>query len=120
MSRETLDHLNTQTLIGFTDQRGTAWHYKQDLQSIEPNHYTGAIPVEDVRRRLFAWHAVEMPMHITTPDGQMIEVPNRKAIVRDDTSMTSGCSTMSVICSTTIYRSAQQACSKAVQSAGFR
>lgn len=85
MSRETLEHLNTQTLIGFTDQRGTAWHYKQDLQGIEPNHYTGAIPVDDVRRRLFAWHAVEMPMHITTPDGRLVEVPNRKAIVRDDT-----------------------------------
>ena len=85
MSRETLDHLNTQTLIGFTDQRGTAWHYKQDLQGTEPNHYTGAIPVDDVRRRLFAWQAVEMPMHITTPDGLLVEVPNRKAIVRDDT-----------------------------------
>lgn len=84
MSAETLDHLNTQTLIGFTDQRGTAWHYKQDLQGAEPNHYTGAVPIDDVRRRLFAWQAVEMPMHITTPSGDLVEVPNRKAIVRND------------------------------------
>lgn len=85
MSAETLTHLNTQVLIGFTEQRGTAWHYKKDLQGDEPNHYAGAIPVDDVRRRLFAWHAVSMPMHITAPDGTQHEVPNRQAIVRDDT-----------------------------------
>ena len=28
MSRETLQHLNTHTLIGNTDQRGHAWHYR--------------------------------------------------------------------------------------------
>lgn len=53
MSRETLKHLNTNTLIGFTEKRGTAWHYRAAEQGAESNHYTGAIPVEDVRRRLF-------------------------------------------------------------------
>jgi phage/plasmid-like protein (TIGR03299 family) len=85
MSTETIEHLNTQVLIGFTEQRGTAWHYKRDLQGDEPNHYAGAIPVDDVRRRLFAWHAQSLPMHITAPDGSTHEVPNRQAIVRDDT-----------------------------------
>lgn len=28
MSKETLQHLNTNTLIGFTDKRGHAWHYR--------------------------------------------------------------------------------------------
>ena len=84
MSKETLSHLNTQVLVGFTDQRGMAWHYKKDEQGDEPNHYTGAIPVADVQRRLFSWHAVAMPMHITAPDGTRYEVPNRQAIVRDD------------------------------------
>ena len=84
MSAESYDTLNTQVLIGYTEQRGNAWHYKASKQGDEPNHYPQAIPVEDVRRRLFAWQAVEMPMHITTPDGTQIEVPNRKAIVRDD------------------------------------
>jgi hypothetical protein len=28
MSRETLTHLNTQTLIGYTSKRGQAWHYR--------------------------------------------------------------------------------------------
>ena len=76
--------MNTQVLIGFTDQRGTAWHYKKDKQSDEPNHYTQAIPVGDVSRRLFGWHAIELPMYVKTTQGER-EVPNRKAIVRDDT-----------------------------------
>jgi len=85
MSRETSEHLNTQVLVGFTDKRGMAWHYKEDQQATEPNHYTGAIPVADVQRRLFSWQAQAMPMHITAPDGTQYEVPNRQAIVRDDT-----------------------------------
>ena len=84
MSKETLEHLNTQVLIGFTDKRGTAWHYKKEEQGTEPNHYAGAIPVADVQRRLFSWQAVAMPMHITSPDGTQHEVPNRQAIVRND------------------------------------
>ena len=85
MSRETIHHLNTQVLVGFTDQRGTAWHYRRDEQGDEPNHYPAAIPVEDVRRRLFSWQARPMPMHITAPDGTQHEVAHRQAIVRDDT-----------------------------------
>jgi phage/plasmid-like protein (TIGR03299 family) len=85
MSAESLQTLNTQTLVGFTDQRGDAWHHRLELQGIESNHYAGAIPIDDVKRRLFAWQAVSMPMHITTPDGYEIDVPNRQAIVRNDT-----------------------------------
>jgi len=85
MSKETLEHLNTQVLIGFTEQRGTAWHYKKEKQGSEPNHYPAAIPVGDVQRRLFSWQAVAMPMFITAPDGTRHEVPNRQAIVRNDT-----------------------------------
>lgn len=84
MSRETLDYLNKNMLIGFTSKRGNAWHYRADLQSTEPNHYEGAIPLEDVRRRLFSWKAVEEVMYVKSPNGY-VEVPNRKAIVRDDT-----------------------------------
>ena len=35
MSRETLQHLNTKTLIGNTDARGTAWHYRAEEQGAE-------------------------------------------------------------------------------------
>lgn len=55
MSRETLEWLNQNTLIGFTEKRGNAWHYRQGSD----NHYVGGIPVEDVRKRLFDWHAEE-------------------------------------------------------------
>jgi phage/plasmid-like protein (TIGR03299 family) len=47
------------TLIGFTDKRGKAWHWRESDQGVEPNHYAGAIPLEDVRRRLFFWQPVE-------------------------------------------------------------
>jgi phage/plasmid-like protein (TIGR03299 family) len=61
MSRETLATLNNSTLIGFTEKRGRAWHYRADEQGEEPNHYPGAIPVADVRRRLFNWTAEHSP-----------------------------------------------------------
>ena len=99
MSRETLQHLNTKILIGNTAHRGTAWHYRADLQGDEPNHYPGPIPIEDVRRRLFHWSAdsrtiaVEIPADLATmthlsADGhpmrwQLIE--DRQAITRSDT-----------------------------------
>ena len=57
MSAETSTWLNTHTLIGFTDKRGHAWHYRADAQSDEPNHYPGAVPIDDVQRRLFGWDA---------------------------------------------------------------
>ncbi|WP_448072526.1 DUF932 domain-containing protein [Georgenia yuyongxinii] len=98
MSRETLQSLNTLTLIGNTAHRGTAWHYRAELQGAEPNHYPGPIPVEDVTRRLFGWEAqsraiaVERPADARTmthlsPEGtpmRWMTVPGRQAIVRSD------------------------------------
>lgn len=89
MSKETLNWLNTQTLIGFTDKRGNAWHYRQGSD----NHYPGPVPVEDVRRRLFDWTAEEQPLYVpsTVPDFADLDaptgyasIPGRKAIVRSD------------------------------------
>ncbi|MGH3878082.1 MAG: DUF932 domain-containing protein [Actinophytocola sp.] len=86
MSRETIQWLNTNTLVGFTDKRGRAWHYRASDQGDEPNHYPGAVPVEAVHRRLFGWQAVGCPLYVELPDlGGMPQVPDRKAIVRDDT-----------------------------------
>lgn len=99
MSRETTYWLNNNVLVGFTDKRGTAWHYRASDQGIEPNHYAGAIPVDDVRRRLFNWEPVELPMYVRIPceiadadgmldDGTPVvtrQVPNSKAIARSDT-----------------------------------
>ncbi len=84
MSRETSVWLNQNTLIGFTAKRGHAWHYRASDQSTEPNHYTGAIPVSDVIRRLFAWDAVSVPLYVQSPLGVMLPVEGRQAIARSD------------------------------------
>ena len=85
MSKETSEWLNQNVLVGMTDKRGTAWHYKASDQGEEPNHYNGAIPIEDVRRRLFNWQAKKLRMHVEGREGEQITVPHRVAIVRDDT-----------------------------------
>lgn len=56
MSRETSEWLNTKTLIGFTKERGHAWHYRAGAD----NHYPGAIPVEQVEHRLFDFEPVKV------------------------------------------------------------
>lgn len=84
MSRESMEWLNLNTLIGFTDKRGNAWHYRQELQGIESNHYSGPVPVEDVLRRLFHWEAVEAEMLYRFND-TLLQAPGRKLIVRSDT-----------------------------------
>jgi phage/plasmid-like protein (TIGR03299 family) len=84
MSKETAAWLNANTLIGFTDKRGTAWHYRADVQGTEPNHYPGPIPVEDVKRRLFDWEAVSSPVYVESPLGGLVQAPGRQAILRSD------------------------------------
>jgi phage/plasmid-like protein (TIGR03299 family) len=84
MSKETAAWLNANTLVGFTDKRGTAWHYRADLQGAEPNHYLGPIPVEDVKRRLFDWEAVSSPVYVESPLGGLVQAPGRQAILRSD------------------------------------
>src|SRR5215831_410838 len=65
MSAENIPWLNKNVLVGFTEKRkspgnpdGVAWHYDKRYQTDESNHYPGAIPVEDVRRRLFNFEPV--------------------------------------------------------------
>lgn len=88
MSSETYDWLNTNILVGFSEQRGNAWHYKESAQGTEPNHYLQAIPVDDVLRRLFYWQALEAESCVRVPNGdgtfRTITDPDRKAIVRSD------------------------------------
>jgi phage/plasmid-like protein (TIGR03299 family) len=68
MSKETVKWLSENTLIGFTDKRGAAWHGRKG----DDNHYRGGIPVEDVRRRLFDWEAEERPLVLARQDGQFV------------------------------------------------
>lgn len=84
MSRETLEWLNTNTLQGYTDKRGNAWHWREGSD----NHYPGAIPVEEVKRRLFSWEPVAGPVETTIKvDGKQRKFidTERQVIVRPDT-----------------------------------
>lgn len=88
MSRESYNWLNTQTLIGFTEKRGTAWHYRVEEQGDESNHYPGAIPVEDVLRRLFDFQVLSAEITATalTPDGVVSVIdPDRQATMHSKT-----------------------------------
>lgn len=85
MSMESSTWLNQMTLIGQTDKRGTAWHYRAADQGAEPNHYPGFVPVADVKRRLFHWVPQEgkVSASVMTDDGVFTVIdPDRKAIVR--------------------------------------
>jgi phage/plasmid-like protein (TIGR03299 family) len=90
MSRESMEWLNNFTLIGNTEKRGNAWHYRQQLQGVESNHYTGPIPVADVLRRLFDWTAEKESMFRRRSNGEYIEIPDRAVIVRSDTEVVLG------------------------------
>jgi phage/plasmid-like protein (TIGR03299 family) len=83
MSAETIEWLNENTLIGMTDKRGTAWHYREGSN----NHFPGAIPVERVMSLIdIPLAEATLSAQRLTEDGvQTFEVPDRKAIVRTDT-----------------------------------
>jgi len=85
MSRETSQWLNSMTLIGHTLKRGHAWHYRKEDQGVEPNHYTEAVPVDDVLRRLFNFEVVESPIFVPNGQGGYDDIPGRKAMVTSDT-----------------------------------
>lgn len=88
MSQESMWWLNNRTLQGFTEKRGNAWHYMESEQGTEPNHYPLAIPVADVKRRLFSWEPVAGPAKTTVRiDGHSYTLtdPNMKALVHPDT-----------------------------------
>ncbi len=89
MSKESLQWLNTNTLIGCTDKRGTAWHWRAQEQGERSNHYPGAIPVEDVQDRLFGWQAdsrrlaVELPAAVVDATHWQGGLPRRWAVLLD-------------------------------------
>lgn len=57
MSRETREWLSTNVLVGFTEKRGNAWHYREG----DDNHFEGPVPLDVVEKRLFDWHPVAVP-----------------------------------------------------------
>lgn len=107
MSAETAEWLRDNILVGFTNSRGGAWWNSRGFFSMdgeeldmsvdsngEPNHYTGAIPIADVRRRIFNWQAEKRQLFILSNGGpddpEYLTVPDRVAIVRNDNGYTMG------------------------------
>lgn len=74
-SNQDLGELNTSTLIGCTEQRGDAWHRRDDLQGDESNHYPGFIPEADVKRRLFGWSPRRTDVAYLVPHDGGIDYP---------------------------------------------
>lgn len=96
MSRESIEWLNTNVLVGFTEKRkspgnpnGVAWHYSEDAQGDESNHYPGAIPVDDVERRLFSFEPTLVPATYEY-DGET-KTSDHIFVVNDQTGEVLGC-----------------------------
>lgn len=88
MSTESSSWLNRNVLVGFTNKRGVAWHYRKSDQGDESNHYPDAIPLQDVERRLFDWQPIEGSVQavFAGPQGPLVATaPRYKAILRSDT-----------------------------------
>lgn len=84
MSAETAEWLNRWTLIGNTAKRGTAWHYRANLQGIRPNHYPGPIPREDVLE-LIGWEPLRGEVTATAISAEgvtSITADDRVAVMR--------------------------------------
>ena len=85
MSTETADWLNSNILVGFTKKNDHPWWYSKGRQPKEPTVYPGAVPSEDVERRIFNWEAQERPVYVGGPNGEVLELEDRKAIVHGTT-----------------------------------
>jgi phage/plasmid-like protein (TIGR03299 family) len=83
-STESLKWLNSQILVGFTDDK-KPWWYSEALQGGEPTIYSGAVPLEDVKRRIFDWEAIRCPIKVDLPNRSDVLVPKMYAIVNSKT-----------------------------------
>jgi phage/plasmid-like protein (TIGR03299 family) len=59
MSEETQEWLSTMVKVGFTEQRGNAWHYRKG----DNNHFPGAVPIT-VAHELFDFEVVKLPIYV--------------------------------------------------------
>jgi phage/plasmid-like protein (TIGR03299 family) len=99
MSAESANWLRNNILVGFKETRGDAWWnsrgFGMDMSvddSGESNHYDGAIPIEDVRRRIFNQPVVSLPLFVpnanaeSNPDApEYLSIPDRVAIANSVT-----------------------------------
>ena len=83
-SNESLKWLNRQILVGFTDGK-KPWWYVEALQDDEPTIYSGAVPLDDVKRRIFDWEVVRCAIKVDLPNRSDVLVPKMYAIVNSKT-----------------------------------
>lgn len=87
MSRYSLEYLQSNTRIGFTDKRGGAWHRDMSVAVADSlNHFPGAIPMDFLvgeTNGLFNFEIVDAPLFVQI-DGMMMPIETRKAQVRTD------------------------------------
>jgi phage/plasmid-like protein (TIGR03299 family) len=84
MSQESSIWLNTKVLVGFTDKRGNAWHYREADQIEGANHFAGAVPVDAVLTRLFNFTGIVQPVFTLNAAGEQFQVPDMVAVVKSD------------------------------------
>lgn len=87
MSAETIEWLQNNTRIGFTEKRGNAWHAARGVDGPAKNHFPGAIPVEEVRN-LMAYPLGKGEITVTVMDLDGVHViphETQTAVVRLDT-----------------------------------
>jgi len=82
MSKETLEWLNSNTLIGYTDDHGNAWHF----DGASDNQFTGPVPIQRVAD-LFDWQAELTDVYVDTnmESPEMTLVEGKKAIMHSGT-----------------------------------
>lgn len=68
-SKQDVEELNSFTLIGCTDERGDAWHRRDDLMHNGQNHFPGLIPLDIVTGRLFDWQPQRATVAYLIPCG---------------------------------------------------
>lgn len=87
MSTETREWLANNTLIGFTEKRGNAWHHRDG----DTNHYPGAVPRDRAIELLsfpLELGTVHSEVALVSPDGVesvWVKGEGRVAVVRMDT-----------------------------------
>jgi phage/plasmid-like protein (TIGR03299 family) len=84
MSEETTQWLNQNVLVGYGV---VPWHYDESEQGDEGNLYADAVPVDDVKRRLFNFDAIKVPNFAQLPSGEYLPINEGDgySVVRTDT-----------------------------------
>jgi phage/plasmid-like protein (TIGR03299 family) len=87
MSMETTQWLRDNIRVGYTDERGPAWHADKDTYLSDGTHFPGAVPESEVRRLLdVPFVEAEMFAQYTDSEGnrQVVADKSRKVIVSPD------------------------------------